>query len=72
MKVTIWISGSVCRALVRNEDGYVIDTDDSFDGIGAMQESILETYPEAEVSVVREKLKIRDLDYEWNVCVRGI
>lgn len=68
-KIKMWMNGSVCHALVWDENGNLIDTMDLHRK--AVENWAARMYPSAEVIFVTDKEQIRQLNNEWNACVRG-
>jgi len=68
---TLWISGRVCRAIVKSGDR-VIDMCDDWNNIASTQSWLNDSYPEAEQKTIRDRSKIAELDAEWNRCKLGV
>ena len=72
MSATLWISGRVCRIIVKDGEGNVIDLCDDWNNMASAQSWLNDAYPEAEQTTVRDDKKRRELDQEWNRCKFGV
>jgi hypothetical protein len=71
MTATLWISGAVCRCIIRDKDGKPIDLCDEWNNVASTQSWLNDAYPEAEQRTIRLPEKRKELDEQWNSCKFG-
>jgi hypothetical protein len=68
---TLWISGKVCRVIVR-VDASVVDMNDDWNNVASAQSWAYDAYPDAIQKTIRDSSRIPELDAEWNRCKLGV
>jgi hypothetical protein len=71
MTATLWISQRLCRILIRDSEGRIIDTNSEWNNRASAESWVYEFYPEATVQFSADPAAKRDLDQEWSACVTG-
>ncbi len=71
MSAIMWISGRVCRCIVKDEAGKVIDMCDDWNNRASCESFIYENYPSVRIKFYTDNKEKMKLDEEWNRCKNG-
>jgi hypothetical protein len=71
IKATLWMSGRLCRILIQDSEGHVIDTSDSWNNRASAEMFVVDVYPEAKIEFVGDDKRIKKLNHKWDVCTLG-
>jgi len=71
MIAVLWIHEKKCRVLMKDGDGRVFDTDDTWNNRASAENMVIQSFPKARIRFVKDQSEVRDLNAEWDACVLG-